>query len=153
MKTIDNLKEKYLSGLIGLLVFVLAICLEPSPLLKMDIFVEKAIDISSISFGFLLAVLALLMQSETTGIKRIKEAGRFSELIAYNKKSVMASAVLAVMCLIYVSLDIPESYKQHLLFGSTTIGLIWDSIVFGFFAFQIMSVYLFLDLFYFIVKQ
>jgi len=65
----------------------------------------------------------------------------------------MASAILAVLSLIYVSLNIPTDHKSYLLFGFFSIELVWASIIFGVFAFQITCVYLFLDLFYFVVKQ
>lgn len=118
----------------------------------MESFMDKSIDISSISFGFLLAVLALLLQSDTPAITRIKESGRFGELINFNKKAVIASALLAITGLIYVSLKVATDYSHINLYQTVNLRHLIDCIGLGVFTFQIIEVFLFLDLFYFVIK-
>lgn len=111
---------------------------------------DKAIDFSSISFGFLLAVLALLLQNTGPALKRIIEAGKFKELIKANKRAVIASAILSLIALIYLSLHMYDS--KEIILG-TSVELICSSICLLVFAFQVFELILFLDLFYFIIKQ
>lgn len=150
--TLDKIKEKYLPTLSAIIIIGLNYKFEFSEKLDMGKFVDKAIDISSISFGFLLAVLALLVQTSNSKIERIKVAGRFSELITFNKKAVMASALLAIISLIYVGLNLQTNNNQGYIFESLSFKLFADIVFFAIFIYQIAVVYLFLDLFYFIMK-
>lgn len=150
--TIDKIKEKYLPVISALVVVGLNYQFEFSQKLDMGKFVDKAIDISSISFGFLLAVLALLLQTNNSKIERIKVAGRFSELISFNKKAVSASALLAIISLFYVSSNLQTYNCQLANFSTLSCTSIADLVFFAVFAYQISVVYLFLDLFYFIIK-
>ena len=150
--TIDKIKEKYLPVISALIITALNYQFKFSQKLDMGKFVDKAIDISSISFGFLLAVLALLLQTNNSKIEKIKLAGRFSELISFNKKAVTASALLAIISLFYVSLNLQIYNYQLLNFCSLSYTSIADLVFFAVFTYQIAVVYLFLDLFYFIIK-
>lgn len=51
-------------------------------------------------FGFLLAVLALILQMNNKLIQTIKEYGRFNDLVSFCKRSVYASFAVVVLSLI-----------------------------------------------------
>jgi hypothetical protein len=51
-------------------------------------------------FGFLLAVLALILQMNNKLIQAIKEAARFNDLISFSKKAVYASFTVVVITII-----------------------------------------------------
>lgn len=152
MKTIDNIKEKYLAIVTAIITATVCFKYNIGAFLDMEKFVDKAVDVSSISFGFLLAVLALLLQTNTDKINIIKQSGRFSELINFNKKAVIASAITAILALVYVGLKLYENSAVINFHPNTAIKTVADTIFFACFAYQIVLVYLFLDLFYFIIK-
>lgn len=118
----------------------------------MDKLMDKAMDFSSLSFGFLLAVLALLLQSDSPALKRINDSDKFQELINLNKKAVMASAILAITALFYIALKLHEA-KEVIFWNMIDCHKFSDSLSIGIFTFQIVELFLFLDIFYFIVKQ
>ncbi|MFD2966289.1 hypothetical protein [Sphingobacterium bambusae] len=66
---------------------------------------DKAVDYSSISFGFLLTVLAILLQTQTKAISATKGAGRFGDLILANKKGAVASIILVFISIGYLSIN------------------------------------------------
>jgi uncharacterized membrane protein (DUF485 family) len=150
--TFDKLKEKYLSVFMAVVIAFVNLKINFSSKIDMNSFMEKSIDISSISFGFLLAVLALLLQSDTSAITRIKANGRFGELINFNRKAVIASAILAIVGLLYITTKISTCYANVLIFNQFKLGHLSDCIVLAIFIFQLIEVYLFLDLFYFVIK-
>ncbi|GAA4917447.1 hypothetical protein [Mucilaginibacter defluvii] len=151
MMTIDKLKEKYLSTVLALGFALMNCKFHLSSKIDMESFSDKAIDISSISFGFLLAVLALLLQSDTPSIQRIKQGGRFNELINFNKKAVVASALLAIIALLYLSFKVAIIHSSIYICGISIHEFI-DCVILAVFTFQVIEVYLFLDLFYTIIK-
>ena len=85
------------------------------------------------------------------GLKIIIENNRFQELIQLNRRAVLSSAVLAVIAICYLSLKLYETH--HLLFNKISLKLISDSTCISIFIFQLIELFLFLDLFYFIIKQ
>lgn len=151
--TFDKLRQKYLSVILSIITAIINYRYYFSLNIDMSIFTDKAIDFSSISFGFLLAVLALLIQSDTPALNIIKINGRFNELISLNKKAVIASAFLVVVALIYVSFKIDVSFKDYCLYHNFHLKKIADSLVLAIFIYQATEVYYFLDLFYIIIKS
>lgn len=112
--------------------------------------VDKSIDLSSISFGFLLAVLALLLQGDNGVINRIRASGKFKDLINLNKKAVLASGFLVVFALVYIALNLDE-IRKHLEY--VIIMRVADSFFLAVLIYQLLVVLFFLDIFYFIIKQ
>ncbi len=116
----------------------------------MEKVMDKSIDLSSISFGFLLAVLALLLQGDNPGLNRIKESGNFPSLVLLNKKAVLASGLLIIVALLYLSLG---CNKIVLTLFDIEIRKVVDSISLGVLIYQLAMVFSFLDIFYYIIKQ
>ncbi|MFC3357060.1 hypothetical protein [Sphingobacterium zeae] len=73
--TIDKLKEQFLSIAVSLLLLFMDLRFKWSSEINMEKLIDKAVDYSSISFGFLLTVLAILLQTQTKAISAIKHAG------------------------------------------------------------------------------
>lgn len=90
--------EKLLSYGIGILTFY--ICLNYShklTFLKDNDFLDKIISITSTLFGFLLAVLTLLLQSNSPTIEKMKKHGSFLKLIYLNKTTVLVSIINCIL--------------------------------------------------------
>jgi len=149
--TLSKLTYRYLSIIFASIAFISNYCFEFSKKLDMERLMDKAVDFSSISFGFLLAVLALLLQNNSPALQRIIDNDKFQELIDFNKKSVIASAVLAIAAIIYIASRLYIS--TWVLLNKLSVRLVSDSICLSIFTFQLVQVILFLDLFYFIIKQ
>lgn len=73
-----------------------------------DTFLTAILTALSIIFGFLLTALTTIYQSTSQSIKEVKQAGRFDELISYNKKAVkwvFFSVVLTAIFLLSFQLE------------------------------------------------
>lgn len=81
-------------GLINLIWPDLLTCKDPTVLMS------KSIDISFIIFGFLLTVLALILQTD----KEIKNRKLYPRIIKFNKRIVFVSIISGVYTLCYNSL-------------------------------------------------
>jgi uncharacterized membrane protein (DUF485 family) len=149
--TISKLQYLLLSFLLAIIVFVLNFKYDFSSNMDMDKLMDKAIDFASISFGFLLAVLALIIQSDSPALQRIIESERFKELIGLNKRAVLSSALLCFTALIYIGFKISET--QINISGNVKLHHVGDSLCLAIFIYQITEVLLFLDIFYTIIKQ
>lgn len=91
--------------------------------------ISQIMTVESILFGFLLTVLAITIQTNTSAILNIKKAGRFNDLISYNKQAVYMSFItVSVSLLLYL---LP--YKNiDLLFFLSLFGLTFLSLVLSF---------------------
>lgn len=107
--TASNLIQRFLSSLLAIGLFTSNYQIEFSRMMEMEKLMDKAIDFSSLSFGFLLAVLALLLQITSPAMQRIIESNRFEELINLNKKAVIASAILSILALLYIALKLQDA--------------------------------------------
>ncbi len=65
-----------------------------------DSMLSLIISIEATLFGFLLAVLALILQMNNKLIQTIKEYGRFNDLISFCKKAVYSSFIVVVLTII-----------------------------------------------------
>lgn len=73
-------------------------------------FYDKIITITSTLFGFLLAILTLIIQSDSETIKKMKKHGSYARLIKLNKKIVLLSIIC---CLFSFSLaTIPQELSS-----------------------------------------
>jgi hypothetical protein len=63
-------------------------------------FFDKVIGITTTLFGFLLAVLTLIVQSNSTIIQEMRAFGSYNRLISFNKKIVVLSAIICLVSLI-----------------------------------------------------
>jgi hypothetical protein len=146
--TFEKFKEKYLAIMLSLLIGILNYKFQFSKCIDMEKLADKAIDVSSISFGFLLAVLALLLQTQTPKLDRIKSAGKFGELVGLNRRAVVSSSIVAIVSLLYVSVNIGLTNFQY----NINIAILFDSFILVTAIYLVIVVYQFLDLFYFLIK-
>ena len=86
--TIQKLIQNYLALLFAVIALIINLKYDFGKSVAMDKIMDKAIDISSISFGFLLTVLAILLQGNNPALIRIKGNGKFEDLVSLNKKAV-----------------------------------------------------------------
>ncbi|UKJ07920.1 hypothetical protein [Solitalea lacus] len=113
---------------------------------KMDLekLLDKSIDFSAICFGFLIAVLTLILQSDSSSVKKLKEFNKFNDLIKYNKIAVLLSAIVSVAAILLLSTKgMIESFclVKTILYNLLIFLLSW----------QVIEVFKFLRLFYLII--
>lgn len=63
-------------------------------------FFDKVITITTTLFGFLLAVLTLVIQSSSPTVTMMKKHGSYKRLINYNKTIVLLSAIVCFISLV-----------------------------------------------------
>lgn len=148
--TIRKIIQNYLAIFLAVCFLIVNLKYDLGKGLDMEKVMDKSIDISSISFGFLLAVLALLLQGDNPGLNRIKESGNFSALVILNKKAVLASGLLIIIALLYLGLG---CNKIELIQFNIEIRRLIDSICLAVLIYQLSIVFSFLDIFYYIIKQ
>ena len=116
-KTLGFWFEKLLSYGIGILTFY--ICLNYShklTFLKDDDFLDKIISITSTLFGFLLAVLTLLLQSNSPTVEKMKKHGSFLKLIYLNKTTVLVSLINCILSFfLYFGMKLKSEKSENLL--------------------------------------
>ena len=150
--TIDKLKEQFLFIAVSLLLLFMDLRFKWSSEINMEKLVDKAVDYSSISFGFLLTVLAILLQTQTKAISAIKHAGRFGDLIQANKKGVVASIILVFMSIGYLSIKNESNIAMPLFCELSALNII-NSFYLAVFLYQFVEVILFLEIFYLAIKE
>lgn len=150
--SLDKLKEDYLPIIAAIVIASLNLRFKFSEWIAMDTLADKAVEISSICFGFLLAVLTLLLQTQARKLENIRDAGRFSDLIAFNRKAVLGSAVLALVSLFYISMSLDVRTCHLVAIPKLPISLLLDTFVLAIFTYVVFVVYIFFDLFYFLIR-
>lgn len=133
-----KLKENYLGVLLGLVAAVIVVWLNP-PYSSCILFIQAIPQLTSCIFGFLLALLGIILQGDSPTITAMKARTIFyNRFIKYNKKVVYLSLILSVLTLVigfadYTSIDgwlvninrcINESAKK-LILSSITFGIVW----------------------------
>lgn len=129
-KTGSYYLEKLGGYFFALIIFFLTFnFINPNTILcKGDLF-DKTIDVGGLTFGFLLTVLTLMLQTPLKLINAAKRSDKFSELINSNKEAVLVSIVLVGFSLILISLtdfnyNLHHRYIPNLL-ASTYTGLVF----------------------------
>jgi len=145
-KTLGFWFEKLLSYGIGILTFY--ICLNYShklTFLKDNDFLDKIISITSTLFGFLLAVLTLLLQSNSPTIEKMKKHGSFLKLIYLNKTTVLVSIINCILSFfLYFGMKLISDKSENLL-------NFLSSLNFSLLSFVLINTLLFTLLFYQII--
>ncbi len=150
--TLNKLKEFYLSTFLSIVILIVDLFFRLSSHLSMDKFVDKTVDYSSISFGFLLTVLTILLQTQTKAIVNIKNAGRFNDLIKANKRGVALSLILVFVSILFLSLYDSDLLKL-IVCKNWTIQSLINSTFLAIFVFQLIEVVLFLEIFYITIRE
>ncbi len=129
--------EKFSGKLLGLLIGFYFYWHPIEKFISEDVFFDKVLSFSSTLFGFLLAVLTLIIQSSSKTIENMKKNKSYSRLISYNKSIVYISGLLSLLSLIFLSINdtcLSKYYQFLLLYSSVCIGfsiaLVVDTIIF-----------------------
>ncbi|UZH56335.1 hypothetical protein JRG66_05580 [Salinimicrobium tongyeongense] len=110
-------------------------------------FLDKVISISSTLFGFLLAVLALIIQSNSSTIEGMKQHGSFVRLIRLNKMTVTLAIITSFYSLILLlGLEIIREKSCEVLIFMTSVNL-------GLFTMVLANTLLFTLVFYRIIMS
>lgn len=110
-------------------------------------FLDKIISITTTLFGFLLAILTLIIQSNSSTINKMKSHGSFKRLILLNKLTVLTSIINCIYSLILLfTTKLIEIKSLTLLKIATTINI-------GIFSFVIVNTLLFTIIFYRIILE
>lgn len=110
-------------------------------------FLDKVISITTTLFGFLLAILTLIIQSNSSTISKMKRHGSFERLILLNKLIVLTSIINCIYSLILsFTTCLIEIKSLTLLKITTTINI-------GIFTFVIINTLLFTIIFYRIILE
>jgi hypothetical protein len=110
-------------------------------------FLDKIISITTTIFGFLLAILTLIIQSNSATINKMKNHGSFKRLILLNKLTVLTSIINCIYSLILLFITkISETTNLIVLKIATTINI-------GLFSFVIMNTLFFTIIFYKIILE
>jgi len=104
-KTLNYYFELYLPKIIGIVVGVYFYFHPTNKFMFDDTFFDKILVFSTTLFGFLLAVLTLLIQSNSKTVEALKEAKAFPRLIVANKHVVYLSGMLALLSLLIISVN------------------------------------------------
>lgn len=147
-KTIGYWIEK-LSGYISavILMYFSFYYWEKFEFIKNENFLDKIISITTTLFGFLLAILTLIIQSDSPTINKMKSHGSFKRLILLNKLTVLTSIINCIYSLILsFSVKIIEIKNFTFLKVLTTLNV-------GMFSFVIVNTLLFTIIFYRIILE
>lgn len=111
--------------------------------------ISVVVNIAGILFGFLLTVLALLLQSDSKSLKLIKVYGRFGELIKFNKSAVYSSALSLVLSLIFlIVIDLKPEISFH-IYLYDFLKWFWFFILMT----TLLKTYRYVDIFYNLIKE
>ena len=104
-----------------------------------DTVLGNILTIGGILFGFLLTVLAIVLQMDSPNIKELKKVGRFHELVSYNKQAVLAILIMMIFTVVLlISNNCIDSYF-YIVFK-----YIWGAVS----VLSMLLTYRFLDIFY-----
>lgn len=110
-------------------------------------FLDKIISITTTLFGFLLAILTLIIQSNSSTITKMKSHGSFKRLILLNKLTVLTSIINCIYSLIL-------SFTTNLIeIKSLTLLKLAITLNIGIFSFVIVNTLLFTIIFYKIILE
>ena len=101
--------ERFYPALLSVLVCCLLYKYQNNPIVQKiyagifnESFLTAILTVASIVFGFLLTAITIIYQSETHILTEIKRAGRFKELINFNKTAVKWTFYLVITTSIFL---------------------------------------------------
>nr|WP_199001728.1 hypothetical protein [Flavobacterium sp. ASV13] len=108
-------------------------------------FLDKVISISSTLFGFLLAILTLIIQGSSTTVTAMKRHGSYNRLIKFNKSTVLCAIITCVLSILlsFCPTGIRAVFNETFFFTAT--------LNFGIFVSIIVNTLIFTLIFYKIV--
>lgn len=111
--------------------------------------IESVLTISGILFGFLMTVLTLLLQTNTEGIKAIKDANKFENLLNYNKHAVYNTVISMVVSLILLIFIDEEKNISMNKWYNLLLGYTWVFIISS----MLLNTYRYTRIFYTLIKK
>lgn len=91
--------EKYIGVSLGILFGFFAYNSEALAFISKPAFLDKIISIASTLFGFLLAILTLIVQSNSETVKEMQRHGSYQRLLHFNKRIVLLSGLVCLTSL------------------------------------------------------
>lgn len=150
-KLLKNWEQIYPSFISIVIVIILHMTLKEELLSR--IYSEKilstSITLTGVLFGFLLTVLALLLQSDNKSIALMKDYNRFNELINYNKKAVYSAGLCFILSAIYLIIFDITFINKVSLFSLCLFKVIWLFVLCN----TIFKTYRYIDIFYTLIKS
>lgn len=147
-KSFGYILENYLGVSVGFLIILIVNSQWKSFIFITDKdFYDKLIPICTTLFGFLLTILTLIIQSDSKAVLELKGKKSFGRLIKYNKKIVLLSMGISIVCLIMI-------FVSKLLVCELAIYLRYISLLnLFFFIWTIVDTITFVSLFYKLLLQ
>lgn len=111
MKYLKKYLKNYSPIIFGTIIGLLSYCkLDLSKFSLSEIVFDKTVDFSGILFGFLITIYAIITQSDSDGIKLLKEENEYNTLLNYNKRVILSSVILCIYSLLLLILKNYEFY-------------------------------------------
>lgn len=151
-----KLKENYLGVLLGLVVAAIVIWLNPKYSSCIS-FIKAIPQLTSCIFGFLLALLGIILQGDSPTITAIKSRTTvYNRFIRYNKKVVYLSLILSVLTLVigYVDYSFVDGWlaKKSICMSESAKKVVLSSISFGI-VWLFVDLMIFLRIFYLLITS
>lgn len=152
--SLAKLKENYLGIFLGLVSAIIVLWLNPKYSSCLS-FIQAIPQLTSCIFGFLLALLGIILQGDSPTISAMKvRAHMYNRFINYNKKVVYLSLILSLLTLVIGFFDytvINELlFTNHPCFIMIAKKVILSSITFGI-VWLLVDLLIFLKLFYLLI--
>lgn len=145
--------ENYYPAIISVFITLVFFTLCPDEIIK-KVYTKEIINaiitISGILFGFLLTILALLLQSDNKSLRLIKIYGRFGELVLFNKRAVYSAAFALIISLVLlIIIDLNDSKIYWIINFMKILKYVW----FYSFIATLLKTYRYIDIFYNLIKE
>lgn len=152
-KTFSYWREKYGGDLIGVFVFFVFFFIVKPQWHSYKEIIKQFPTIGMCAFGFMLTFLGIILQGSSKTIEHMKtQSALYTRFIDYNKRTVILALVLSMYSYIigYSNVDI-NIIKQLLLCNYLKISII--SLFWGMIVKFVYDLYVFVRLFYILLKQ
>ena len=152
-KTVSYWKEKHGGDILGVLVFLLFFFIVKPQWHSYKEIIKQFPTIGMCAFGFMLTFLGIILQGNSTTIDHMKsQKDLYKRFIDYNKRAVILALGLSMYSYLigYSNVDI-NIIKQLLLCGYLKIIII--SLFWGMIVKFVYDLYVFVKLFYLLLKQ
>lgn len=135
MKTLSYYIESYTGIVVGLFVGSYLYSQDVFFWGKDNVLISQSIDICFILFGFLLTILALIVQGDNQTLQRLRKHSGYSRIILFNRRIVILSVILGFFSTLALAfIDTPTFLSVNQIAFSTFIflwiWLLWDTSIF-----------------------
>lgn len=135
MKTLSYYIESYTGIVVGLFIGIYLYSQNIFFWGKDNVLISQSIDICFILFGFLLTILALIVQGDNQTLQRLRKHTGYGRIILFNRRIVILSIILGlfstlVLAFIDTLIFLWINQIAFSVFTFLWIWLLWDTIVF-----------------------